>query len=65
MLAIEAIHAQAAIVTDPIQTGSTVLARKRGTIVRIDGAIPALIALGAEAPIRSGNIQTASSIPTG
>lgn len=64
MFAVESFHAQARIVTDTVQTRSTILARPRRTIVRVHRAVTSLIALGANAFVGTGRVAARCSVAT-
>lgn len=64
MLSLETVQAKACVVADSVETGAAILARKRGTVVGVYGAIASLVALGADALIRAGHIFTRGTIAT-
>lgn len=62
MLSAEAIDAETSVVSDSVQAGAAILARKRRTIVGIDDTIASFVTFGTDTMVRSIRVSASGSI---
>lgn len=62
MLAVEPVDAQTGVVANSVETGSTILARKRGAIVGVYDAVTSLVAFRADAVVGTVGVPAGGAV---